>query len=391
MWVLAAVLVRLCLGASGSDYRLWYNYNVQVYDWQGNHYHGQKPMQGSITAVNTPYGLYLSGQTVVLPPNSQSSSTFMRDLTNFRVQVFMRLLPGVAGTVPREIISLKDGSNTQLQLRQQSASEASSPTFELEYRVGGTTYTDTVTGSYALSKPYLGKWYIFQIIVKQNGSYSDVKLCINAAETISTTKTGHFNYDWTSNYLGGVNTRGIYYRFIYDGDTEGSDCSSDVYTTVYDSSCSYVCPNSYTLICDTDAFTFDYECKDCSTSCGNYGCMQHSPVSCWTDSCPPSDQTDQACEDCYPRSRENSNWETMQPMSCSCDDKHYYRNYYPPSCYRKYKSACLDERVETVASYHYQCPYCFDHSTNNLSTCQCKSEYAEQSRTETTLECFSTG
>jgi hypothetical protein len=129
-------------GGNEFEYSFWYNYDVQVYDWLGNGFHGQKPARGTSSAVNTPYGLYLNGQTVGLPPNTQSTSDGMEANDSFNLRLIMRYLPGGTGSTQRELISLRSNkSGTRLQLRQQSASASSSPTFELEYSMGKTSST----------------------------------------------------------------------------------------------------------------------------------------------------------------------------------------------------------------------------------------------------------
>jgi hypothetical protein len=335
MWAIAFLLVSSCLGDDDIEYRLWYNYDVEVYDWNGNGAHGQKPAIGTGTAVNTPYGLYLSGKTVVLPPNSESSSKVMQDYKNFSVRLIMRYVPGVSGSVPREIISLQKGSNIRLQLRQQSANVGSSPTFELEYRVGGTTYTTPVSGSYALSK-----WYYFQISVNRHIDLltTDIDLCVNDSVKLSVSRGMFLDYDWDTNTLGGSGTKGIYYWFYYDhqmadycnGSSSGS--TSHFVTSASGSPCSYVCPSSDYHICNTDGVTLDYDCSNCSTSCGNYGCVQNSPLTCWTKSCPPSGRNNADCSGCYAHSWDNHASSEAHAPECKCASNYYMSAQYPLTC-----------------------------------------------------------
>jgi hypothetical protein len=341
MLAIALLLVSSCLGDSNNDieYKLWYNYDIEVYDWQGKTFHGQKPARGTSVAVNTPYGLYLDGQTVVLPPNLKSSSTIMKDHDDFTLRLIMRYIPGVPGIVSREIISLKKDSDIRLQLRQQSASETSSLTFELESSVGGTPFTQIATDSYAQSKTYLGKWYYFQISVERNEGSISIKLCINDTQMISRTVSAGSNYDWSSNTLGGSNTKGIYYWFYFhDNQSDSCNGSGDTsyfVTTARETPCSYVCPSSNYLICDTDGVTLDYECDNCSASCGNYGCVQDSPSTCWTADCPPSGRTDELCARCYAGSLDNHSSSSAHASECKCASDYYRSTKYPLTCLRK--------------------------------------------------------
>jgi hypothetical protein len=78
---------------------------------------------------------------------------------------FVRYLPGVSGTVPREIIALRNsGGTTRVQLRQQSATNAAAPAFQLEVNFGATP-TILTTSTYALSKLYIDIWYYFMISI----------------------------------------------------------------------------------------------------------------------------------------------------------------------------------------------------------------------------------
>jgi hypothetical protein len=331
MWIIA--LFGACLGAF-IDYRFYYNYDIQVYDWSGNNNHGVKPARGTSSAVNTPYGLYLDGLTVALPPNSQSSSTQMQS-RDLRFKLLYRYLPGVQGTVPREILSLKNGSNIRLQLRQQSASEASSPTFELEYRVGGTTFIETSNASYSLSKANTGKWYFIRIQINSAESTTNLELCINGIVSLSASKSGSFDNDWSTNYLGGVNTRAILYFLQIYSSLSSAYCSSTGYQSANGSPCSYMCPSVDYLSPDTDGVTLDYEGDDCASSCHNYGCVQDSPLTCWTDSCPPTARTDAACEACYPNTRDNSSDKAEHAPECKCNAGAYRALQYPLTCHRK--------------------------------------------------------
>jgi hypothetical protein len=343
----ALVLVSACLakkqeakrGGKEFEYSFWYNYDVQVYDWLENGFHGQKPARGSSSAVNTPYGLYLNGQTVMLPPNTQSSSTVMKNNDDFTLRLIMRYLPGVTGTTQREIISLSNNaSGTRLELRQQIASPNSSPIFELEYQIGKTLTTRATSANYALSKTYLGKWYYFQINAGKSGkTNTEIELCVNESQQVHYTEAGTFDYDWSKNTLGGSSTKGIYYWFMYTSEASTFGCGSSDYfvTTASGSPCSYVCPSDDYHICNTDGVTFDYDCNNCASLCGNYGCIQNNPETCWTASCPPNAMTDAGCTGCYAHSLDNSSDEASHAQECKCASNYYRSAKYPLTCLRK--------------------------------------------------------
>jgi hypothetical protein len=380
---LLLISLALQLSTGDIDYRFNYNYDTQVYDWEGNGFHGVKTAIGTSSAINTSYGLYLNGDTVKLPPNSASSSTTLKDNPSFKMRVFVRLLQGVPGTTTREIITFKSSSNTRLQLRQQSASETSSPTFEVVFMIGVQTYTEVVSGSYALSKANADKWYYFKLSLEDMGSSTLISVCVNNTGSISVSKDGHASYDWTDNYLGGFNTRGIYYRFIYTPASTGACTSSNEYfsPTALGNACSYVCPSSTLRLCDVDSYTYDTDCNDCSTSCGNYGCLENSPLTCATSSCPAWPLTNSACKTCNLGTPMCS----TEPVDsqCSCGDSLYTTS---SSIY----SACSGIAVTTIAAAN-RCASCYANSSlssESPGNCVCNAGTAEI-RSTTSLECFS--
>jgi hypothetical protein len=152
MWLVMYFLISSkVLQARVVFYEFKYNYDVKVTDSTAYQCHGEKPAIGSPTAVNTPYGLYLDGGIVKLPPNTQNAASCNDLLTYYNyysITMFVRYLPGTAGTYPRELFTIARGSSIRMQLRQRTQLDSVAPEWEVESYFGTTT---TVTG-YALSE-----------------------------------------------------------------------------------------------------------------------------------------------------------------------------------------------------------------------------------------------
>lgn len=290
------------------EYKFKYNYNVVVTDTFSNSYHGVKPAIGTASAVNTPYGLYLDGETVYLPPNSSSgsgNSNVFNIYNTATLNLFIRYLPGKTGSFERELFTLKntDLGITRLQLRQKAASESDSPVFELESNTG-TSATQT-SGQYEICKVYLDKWFLFTISYKKNSypTSTDLLFCINGDHVATQTFVGEtFPRDFNSNYLNGANTRAIYYSFnFYYGDI--SECGTSFnYVSLFDNtgSCAYVCPSG-SSVCEVNSYNYDTNCESCDGLCGNFGCVKKG-LECYTATCPPSYLTNSNCNSCYANS-----------------------------------------------------------------------------------------
>lgn len=308
------------------EYKFYRNYNTIVNDSSGSN-DGVKPAPGTASAVNTPYGLYLDGQTVVMPPNSEegsgSSNVFNSENDN-TFNIFVRYLPGATGTFTREILTLKSSSQTRVQLRQKSASESAAPVFELLTTTTTNSADIVQSTSYALSKVYSDKWYFFTVYYNRDDSSVEICLCINSIQISKTTYNSALPKDSNNNYLNGANTKAIYYSFtLYDNNIGcGFEFDSQ---TIFDisGSCNYVCPHSST-ICDVDSYNFDTTCVSCDSQCGNYGCVKYTEV-CYNDNCPVAYYSDTNCNNCYANSEKSSS-------SCACKTEYTASSTNPLTC-----------------------------------------------------------
>lgn len=136
------------------SYKFTSNYYDKVLDQDSRGQHAEKPIPGTASAVNTPYGLYLDGAVVKLPPNSyvNERSALLNSYTTFTHSVFVRYLHGAVGNVPREILTLSSTLRTVFQLRQRLATENENQlVFELEAVYGSSSAVFT-SAVYSLSK-----------------------------------------------------------------------------------------------------------------------------------------------------------------------------------------------------------------------------------------------
>jgi hypothetical protein len=191
---------------------------------------------------------------------------------------------------------------------------------------------------------------------------------INQQLSITRSTTG--KGDTNDNYLGGVNTHVILYRFIYTDTNLG--CSTPIY--------------DFTAVppfCNADSATYDYECNDCSSACGNYGCVQDSPLKCWTSTCPPSSYSDSTCLGCYANSHKKSGEDV-----CECDTGITKTADYPLTCQSKLHSACSGALLTTLATSS-SCSSCYANSIEGGGTCVCDSGSVQLTRSTTSLTCIS--
>jgi hypothetical protein len=151
------------------------NYNTQIDDSSGNSNHGQKVAIGSATTVNTPYGLYLKGSTVDLPPNSYAgsgTSNVLNSSDDFSMAVFLRFIKGKVGVNPRPIITLKSGGTTRLQLGETTSKSVDPPVFELTANFGGTATTLT-SATYVLCNPLRRQLVLLRDLSRQSDRFRD--------------------------------------------------------------------------------------------------------------------------------------------------------------------------------------------------------------------------
>jgi hypothetical protein len=374
MSVLLALFLSLHLGSCSTKilYDFSINFNTQIDDSSGNSNHGNKVAYGTTaTTVNTPYGLYLAGTTADLPPNSYAGtglSNVLNSSNDFSMAVFVRYIQGLAGLQARPLITLKNGTTTRLTLGTPNGFNTSAPVWTFTVNFGGTATTVSAATGYALSKPYIDKWYFLVISVdSQTGSgTSIISMCINGVLINTATHNRENTKDFNANTLNGLYTKAIYYSFQYE-DTANT-CS--FFDNSYDlgGSCSYVCYQGGGVPCGVDTIQYDTTCTSCSTNCGNYGCVQYSPLICYNTICPPSTYTDANCNSCYANSKK-----TVGVNSCSCSAGFAQTAANPLTC-----SAC-----GTVAAVYAanSCPSCYADSYNDAVglTCTCNAGYFNSS------------
>jgi len=98
-----------------------YNYDTDVPDLSNSYYKekSKKPASGTSGAVNTPFGLYLDGLVVELPPNGLnwgSDDQIMNYSNDFSMTLFVRLLL-IDASLSRELLTLKNGEDILIRLR----------------------------------------------------------------------------------------------------------------------------------------------------------------------------------------------------------------------------------------------------------------------------------
>jgi hypothetical protein len=361
MMALLGILLcyQLVFGATNIRYDFSHNYDTQVDDLTASLNHGEKPAIGTATAVNTPYGLYLDGTTVKLPMNTyRTTNADIISRDDIAMSLFVRYLPGATGTFPRELITFKSsGGETRLQLRQQSANQSAAPKFELsvDFGSGATTIT---TGPLILSK-----WFFFAIRLESHSSDndSDLYMCVNGGSTLTVHNNHKSTQDFTDNYLNGSNTKAIYYAYRFD-DTD-TDCSG--FSSEFHTGGSYVLYEGRGVPCDTDSYTYDASCADCTTLCGVYGCVNLSISLCYNTSCPPGTVNDAFCLSCYANSQK-----TYGDNSCSCTTDYTQTDTNPLVC----TSTCSTVAADYAAN---NCPSCYANSYNDVGagTCTCDAGY----------------
>jgi hypothetical protein len=306
------------------EYRLNNNYATEVIAF-GGRCNAKKLDHGDPNTIVTPYGLYLSGTQIQLSPNDYSACAPTSSMLSYAFTVFVRYLPGIAGTTPREVLTLQSPTNIRFQIRQSNQAETSSPIWEFQYTKDGADATISSSQSDGLSKLYTDHWHFIMfrsMTLPSNRVMLDFCIDGSLVGYGLTTPTN----DWTNNYLNGPKTRGIYYRLNYRYNTETScDETPGFSLTLSGSPCSYVCPGLTEGICEVDSYTYDSECQDCGTACGDYGCEQDSgPLTCYTDICPPVVQytveiNNQNCKACYA----NTKVTTEGEPACICEDKFF--------------------------------------------------------------------
>jgi hypothetical protein len=348
--------MRAASGAQFVLYTFTTPYDTQVTDLSGNNNHGVKPAIGTSAAVNTPYGLYLEGATVTLPPNSinSSASTSINSQDKFSLSLFVRHLTGVPGDVARELITLKAGSTTRLQLRQGQSVATANPLYELEVKLGSGSATTYTSGTYTANR-----WFLFAISIN---SGTDLKICIQGQA--GTTVNHPFQYlkDTTDNYLGGSNTRMIVYSFSYEDIATGCSTFDNLFDT--GGSCRDVCYQGGGIPCNVDSYTYSSTCADCGATCGTDGCVSSSPVTCNPAVCPPTTFDDASCQSCY----NNSEMNPFTTDACSCKAGYTHTTAGPLTC----TATCTP--IE-VAYSNNQCSACYPHSSEDALTCKCDEGY----------------
>jgi hypothetical protein len=205
-----------------------------------------------------------------------------------------------------------------------------------------------------------------------------MKLCINNVQKYQVTQAIGLPVVQVddNNYLGGPYTRAIYYAFELWSTYR--TCSDFAYSFSAGPACDYVCYNGGTVPCAADSPTFDAQCNDCGSSCGNYGCVQDSPVSCMSSSCPPSTFSDATCESCYTNSRMND------ASSCTCDIGAATLTTSPLSCGCKVYIVCTGLLSDVGA--RGKCSTCFTNADNSGASCLCNAYYYPSSLSGSTVE-----
>jgi hypothetical protein len=389
-WVLGLIslsVLRVWTYTADIEYQFTNNYQTQVTPTSGTCY-ASKQSSGSSDTVVTPYGLYLSGTEVKLSSNEFSTCPLPAATVKYAFTVFVRYLPGIAGTAPREILTLRNGSDVRFQITQASQAETDSPNWELKYIESGVPSVIASTQSYALSKPYTGKWYFFMFKVTPVDGNSLLSFCINGIQTgLGTPSTTN---DWNDNYLNGPMTRAIYYRLNYKYNTNFVCNTMTGYSlTLSGSPCSYVCPSSSLKLCEADTYSYDFDCDDCGGACGSYGCEQDAPLKCYSADCTPlltgsTTTKDQRCKTCYSHSYFNTT-----TTSCACDTKYFKRADHGLACIGKCQVDCNGASVTEVGALS-QCSTCYDFAKNSGPNCVC-SVKTKYNPNDTTFKCLSKG
>mmetsp|Transcript_16031 Transcript_16031/g.29373 ORF Transcript_16031/g.29373 Transcript_16031/m.29373 type:complete len:400 (+) Transcript_16031:956-2155(+) len=347
-------------------YKFNHNYGNLVHDWSLNNLHAENSHVGSQSAVNTPYGLYLSGVQLKLPPNSHTSSKQLSASESFHISLFVRLLPSL-GNGNGEVMSFLDPNLQGLQLRQLGGQTTS---FELVYQAGGAPNPRQFFKDYEAEK-----WYLFSIdVFSLNAQSTEITLCINGAKAFAYKETGLLKKDWEHAYLNGGNTRAIYYRFEFDDTYYSYPCAMGSYVIVSKQLGGYVYPDKRTSFYEVSSFNYDIEGKPCS-ECGNYGCIK-APSTCMSPLCPPWPYDDSRCNYCYPHSNSNKSG-----TGCECIPGYYRSQAHPLVCL-----PCEEARVSSVAA-KAQCSSCYSHSYNSKHTCECSYGFTATTMTPTELIC----
>jgi hypothetical protein len=193
-------------------------------------------------------------------------------------------------------------------------------------------------------------------------------MCINGGATQTATHNHENTKDFNANTLNEAYTYAFYYSFQYE-DTANA-CS--FFDNSFDlGSCSYVCYQGGGVPCDVNTIEYDTTCTSCGSSCGNYGCVQASPLICYNSSCPPITYTDANCLACYANSEK-----TVGVDSCSCKAGFTQTAANPLTC----TSSCSTVAADYAAN---NCPSCYANSYKDTGagTCTCNAGYFNSSPT----------
>jgi hypothetical protein len=373
MWRLLALCALLVQSTTKIKYLFTYNYDTQVEDLSGNGNHGEKPASGTSTAVNTPYGLYLDDQSVKLPPNSYAGAGVNNVIAlsqDFSISMFLRYLEGPTGLFDRDLLSLeRPGLGVPfhyLSIFQTFDISNGPPSFTLLANFG-LIPSSLTSSTFSLSKAYLDKWYFFVVSVDSSTFTSNVQMCINGGTTLAMTHLSANSQDFSVNRLNGGDTKTIYYSFQFEDTAQ--PCS--FFDGEFDlGSCSYVCFEGGESPFDVDTYKYDATGTDCGASCGNYGCVNSSPLECYTSTCPPVTYNDASCSSCYANSVK-----TPSSDSCSCKGGYTQIATHPLTC-------DCSTSVSTAYS-NAICSNCFPHSIQDTTagTCSCDSGYFNSAST----------
>jgi hypothetical protein len=248
----------------------------------------------------------------------------------------------------------------KLKLLQVPALETSPPVFELIVKFSGPA-TSIQSSAYNLSKLYVDQWYFFVVSIDSHSPTTDATLCINGGTALTATHNSPNTQDFLSNVLSGGNTRAIHYSFQFEDTALPCSFFDDGFGL---GSCSYVCFEGGATPMNIDTYQSDTIGTDCGASCGNYGCVNSSPLECYTSTCPPAAYDDASCSSCYADSVK-----TTGADSCSCRSGYTQTAAHPLTC------VCPSSGSAAYSSNI--CSSCFPHSIQDTTagTCSCDSGY----------------
>jgi hypothetical protein len=188
-------------------------------------------------------------------------------------------------------------------------------------------------------------------------------MCINGGATQTATHNRVSTKDFNANTLNEGSTYAIYYSFQFENTANA--CSFFDNSFNLGGSCSYVCYQGGGVPCGVSTIQYDSTCTSCGSSCGNYGCVQASPLICFTSSCPPITYTDANCLACYANSAK-----TVGVDSCSCLAGYTQTVADPLTC----GGSCTTLAAIYTAALCSTC-YSNSYTDSGAGTCTCNTGY----------------